>query len=135
MARADRSITASFNDNRDRTRAEILSSFPIRKESTREKRIVQDELLECILLPMTLINELPGNRMSPDTFSRGMFFARTPSPTHNLFRQLIRKNEEVSRPLSRARNQYDRNRWSSNTVNSLMSSLDRVKEETKDARA
>lgn len=56
MARAvaDRSITASFNDNRDRTRAEILS-FPIRKENTREKRIVQDELLECILLPMTLI--------------------------------------------------------------------------------
>jgi len=54
-----------------------------------------------------LIDESPGKKMSPDTFQgeeeEGNVLARTPSTTCNLFRQLSKRNEELSRPLSKGK--------------------------------
>lgn len=47
-----------------------------------------------------LINELHGKKLLSDIFFRGMFLAWTPSATCNLFQQLLKWNEEVSRLLS-----------------------------------
>lgn len=117
---AYRSINDSYNDNWDRTRAEILSSLPIRKEGTGKKE-------GCLSASCFRWHSSAHQRIAWE--ENVIWYVQGDAPRTNpigdvqSFSATLKKKWRSITPTS-IHNLYYASRWSSNTVNLLMSRLD-----------
>lgn len=95
---------SSLNDNQDRTRAEILSSLPIRKKGTGKKRAAQSEedclSASCFRWHSSAHQQIAWEENVIWYVLQGDVPCTNPIGNVQSFSTSLKKNEEISRLLS-----------------------------------